>query len=119
MNPYIKQANQQFVPVYIVIPLYGIMAKVCTFMIQRENGIWISGLESVCVLWDITIQITHVHCKNRWRSCYTPLIFFIMFLQLKLQSCSIRHLAWNRCFSQILERKQSKVQLKLLRNIIF
>ncbi len=78
-----------------------------------------SGLESVCVLWDITIRITHVHCKNRWRSCYTPLIFFIMFLRLKLQSCSIRHLAWSRCFSPILEQKQSKVRLKLLRNIIF
>ena len=42
-------------------------------MIQRENGIWISDRESVCVLWDITIRITHVHCKNRWRSCCTRL----------------------------------------------
>mgnify|MGYP000093211369 CR=1 FL=1 len=77
MNPYIKQANRSLFLYIIVIPLYGIMAKVCTFMIQRENGIWISGLESVCVLWDITIRITHVHCKNRWRSCYTPLIIFL------------------------------------------
>ena len=97
MNPYIKQANQQFVPVYNRYPSVWDHGEGMYLYDTEENGIWISGLESVCVLWDITIRITHVHCKNRWRSCYTPLIFFIMFLRLKLQSCSIRHLAWSRC----------------------
>ena len=40
-------------------------------MIQRETGIWISGLESVRVLWDITIRITHEQMEKLLHTSYS------------------------------------------------
>lgn len=120
MNPYIEQANQQFVPVYNRYPI----------VLDHGEGMYLYDTEGkryldfgsgigVCALGYHDPNYTRALQEQMEKSCCTHLIFFIMFRQLKLQSCLIRHQVWSRCFSLTLERKPLKVQLKLLRNIIF
>lgn len=119
MNPYIKQANQQFVPVYNRYPIVWDHGE-GMYLYDTEGKRYLdfgSGI-GVCALGYHDQNYTRTLQEQMEKLLHTSNLF-IMFLRLKLQSCSIRHLAWSRCFSPILEQKQSKVRLKLLRNIIF
>lgn len=119
MNPYIEQANQQFVPVYNRYPI----------VLDHGEGMYLYDTEGkryldfgsgigVCALGYHDPNYTRALQEQMEKLLHTSNLFYNV-PAMKLQSCLIRHQVWSRCFSLTLERKPLKVQLKLLRNIIF
>ncbi len=117
MNPYIKQANQQFVPVYNRYPIVWDHGE-GMYLYDTEGKRYLdfgSGI-GVCALGYHDQNYTRTLQEQMEKLLHTSNLFYNV---PAIEAAKLFNQAWSRCFSPILERKQSKVRLKLLRNIIF
>lgn len=119
MNPYIEQANQQFVPVYNRYPIVLDHGK-GMYLYDTEGKRYLdfgSGI-GVCALGYHDPNYTRALQEQMEKLLHTSNLFYnvpaIEAAKLFNQASGM-----EQVFSLTLERKPLKVQLKLLRNIIF